>query len=104
MVAMEVYLHAFVTSARDGDGWSGSRHDRFTPGMPLKAWMFVCVYSVFVQVAALRWADPPSKDFQLVSSHLACRTKFCYVFLIFHTSVISRPHFNNIMQRVQIMT
>jgi hypothetical protein len=24
--------------------------------------MDVCVYSVFVQVAALRWADPPSKE------------------------------------------
>jgi hypothetical protein len=34
--------------------------------IPLEAWMSVCVYSVFVlscvQVAALRWADPPSKE------------------------------------------
>jgi hypothetical protein len=34
--------------------------------IPLETWMFVCVYSVFVsscvQVAALRWADPPSKE------------------------------------------
>jgi hypothetical protein len=34
--------------------------------IPLKAWMSLCVYSVFllsyVQVAALRWADPPSKE------------------------------------------
>jgi hypothetical protein len=33
--------------------------------IPLKAWMSVCVYSVVVlscvQVAVLRWADPPSK-------------------------------------------
>jgi hypothetical protein len=33
--------------------------------IPLETWMSVCVYSVFVlscvQVAALRWADPPSK-------------------------------------------
>jgi hypothetical protein len=28
----------------------------------LEAWMSVCVYSVFVQVAVLRWADPPSKE------------------------------------------
>jgi hypothetical protein len=35
--------------------------------IPLKAWMSVCVYSVFVffcmWVAALRRADPPSKEF-----------------------------------------
>jgi hypothetical protein len=34
--------------------------------IPLKAWMFMCFYSVFVpfyvHVAALRWADPPSKE------------------------------------------
>jgi hypothetical protein len=34
--------------------------------IPLVTWMFVCVYSVFVmscvQVAALRRADPPSKE------------------------------------------
>jgi hypothetical protein len=30
--------------------------------IPLKSWMFICVYSVFVWVAALRWADPPSKE------------------------------------------
>jgi hypothetical protein len=34
--------------------------------IPLEAWMSVCGYSVFVlscvQVAALRWADPPSKE------------------------------------------
>jgi hypothetical protein len=32
----------------------------------LEAWISVCVYSVFVlscvQVAAWRWADPPSKE------------------------------------------
>jgi hypothetical protein len=34
--------------------------------IPLEAWMFMCVYSVFMlfcmQVAALRRADPPSKE------------------------------------------
>jgi len=28
---VEVYLHAFLTSALDGDDWSASHHDRFTP-------------------------------------------------------------------------
>jgi hypothetical protein len=40
--------------------------------IPLEAWMSACVYSIFVlscvQVAALRWADPPSKE-----SHRLCR-------------------------------
>jgi hypothetical protein len=35
--------------------------------IPVNAWLSVCVYSVFVlfcvQIAALRWADPPSKGF-----------------------------------------
>jgi hypothetical protein len=34
--------------------------------IPLEAWMFMCVYSVFVlssvQVATLRWADYSSKE------------------------------------------
>jgi hypothetical protein len=30
--------------------------------IPLKAWMSVCVYFVFVYVAALRRTDPPSKE------------------------------------------
>jgi hypothetical protein len=34
--------------------------------IPLEPWIFVLVYSVFVlscvYVAALRWADPPSKE------------------------------------------
>jgi hypothetical protein len=34
--------------------------------IPLKAWMSVCFYSVFVlfrvQIQALRWSDPPSKE------------------------------------------
>jgi hypothetical protein len=37
-----------------------------TVRIPLKAWMSVCVHSVFVlscvQIAALRRADPPSKE------------------------------------------
>jgi hypothetical protein len=28
---VEVYLHAFLTSALDGGEWSTSRHGRFTP-------------------------------------------------------------------------
>jgi hypothetical protein len=28
---VEVQLHAFVTAARDGDNWSASYPDRFTP-------------------------------------------------------------------------
>jgi hypothetical protein len=52
----------------------GLRHELSTPAktlgswvrIPLEAWLFVCIYSVFVlscvQVAALRRADPPSKE------------------------------------------
>jgi hypothetical protein len=52
----------------------GLRHELSSPAqtlgswvrIPLKAWMSVCVYSVFmlscVQVAALRRAYPPSKE------------------------------------------
>jgi hypothetical protein len=52
----------------------GLRHELSSPARilgswvrtPLKAWMSVCVYSVFVlfciYVAALRRADPPSKE------------------------------------------
>jgi hypothetical protein len=52
----------------------GLRHELSSPAqtlgswvrIPLKAWMSVCLYSVFVlscvQVAALRLADPPSKE------------------------------------------
>jgi hypothetical protein len=38
--AMEVSLHAFLTSALDGGEWSASRHYRFTPGgtAPEPAW------------------------------------------------------------------
>jgi hypothetical protein len=31
-VEVEVYLHAFLTSALVGDEWPGSRPNRFTPG------------------------------------------------------------------------
>jgi hypothetical protein len=48
----------------------GLRHELSSPAqtlrtwvrIPLKAWMLVCIYSVFVQVAVLRRADPPSKE------------------------------------------
>jgi hypothetical protein len=30
--------------------------------IPLKAWMFVCIYSLFVLVAAFRQTDPPPKE------------------------------------------
>jgi hypothetical protein len=44
--------------ARSNTGIMGSN--------PIEAWMFVCVYFVFmlscVQVAVLRRADPPSKE------------------------------------------
>jgi hypothetical protein len=52
----------------------GLRHEMSSSGqtlgasirIPLEAWMFICVYSVFVlssvQVAALRRSDPPSKE------------------------------------------
>jgi hypothetical protein len=54
---------------------SGLRHELFSPAqtlgswvrIQLQAWMSVCVYSVFVlscmQVAVLRRADPPPKEF-----------------------------------------
>jgi hypothetical protein len=53
----------------------GLRHEPFSPArtqrswvpIPLKAWMSVCVYSMFVlscvQVVTLRRADPPSKEY-----------------------------------------
>jgi hypothetical protein len=48
----------------------GLRHELAWPAstlgswvrITLKAWMFVCVSSAFVQVAALRRPDPPSKE------------------------------------------
>jgi hypothetical protein len=48
----------------------GLRHELSSPArtmgsgvrIPLKAWMFVCVYSVCVQVEALRRSDPPFKE------------------------------------------
>jgi hypothetical protein len=55
--------------------WScGLRHESFSPAetlgswvrIPLKVWISVCVYSVYVlfflYVAALQWADTPSKE------------------------------------------
>jgi hypothetical protein len=48
----------------------GLRHEMSSPArtlgswirIPLKAWMFVCFYSVFVSVAPLRRADPSCKE------------------------------------------
>jgi hypothetical protein len=70
-------LNIFVHSVRTGSGAHPASCPRnelsslaWTLGswvrIPIEAWMSVCVYSVFmlscVQVAALRRADPPSKE------------------------------------------
>jgi len=38
---VEIYFHAFLTSALDGDEWSGSRSGRFTPGEKVSGTRFI---------------------------------------------------------------